>query len=265
MVGPPRGRTHRVEARGQDFLAVFFAVLFFAGDFFAVLFLAVLFVAVLFFAGDFLAVLFFAGDFFAVLFFAGDFLAVLYVAGDFFAVLFFAGARLAAVFLVDLVDVAYFAPARAPVAAPAAAAGATFASFFAPDTTSLKVLAGRNFGTEVALIFTTAPVCGLRPVRALRTCFSNTPKPVMATFSPAATARVMVSSTASTALFAARLSAPSRSAIASMSSALFTCILRLLTDGGMRHKCLERPERRCQRANLGAHASYYNNYRKGFS
>ena len=56
-----------------------------------------------------------------------------------------------------------------------------------------------NFGTAVFFAFMRAPVCGLRTQRALRTRFSNEPKPVMATFSPLATSRVIVSSTDSSA------------------------------------------------------------------
>ena len=82
---------------------------------------------------------------------------------------------------------------------------AAFGSFLAPLTTSLKLWPALNFGTEVFLIFTAAPVRGLRPVRAGRATFSKTPKPVMATRSPDGTARVMVSITASTASVAAFL------------------------------------------------------------
>ena len=98
----------------------------------------------------------------------------------------------------------FFAGAAVPVAERAAEA-ATFGSFFAPLTTSLKLWPALNFGTDVFLIFTAAPVRGLRPVRAGRATFSKTPKPVMATRSPEATARVTVSMTASTASVAAFL------------------------------------------------------------
>ena len=56
-----------------------------------------------------------------------------------------------------------------------------------------------NFGTAVFLALIRSPVCGLRTQRASRTRFSKEPKPVMATFSPLATSRVMVSSTDSSA------------------------------------------------------------------
>ena len=61
-----------------------------------------------------------------------------------------------------------------------------------------------------------APVCGLRTQRASRTRFSNEPKPVMATFSPLATSRVMVSSTDSSACAAAFLLPSYRAARASI-------------------------------------------------
>ena len=233
-----------------DFLAVdflagdFFAVLFLAGDFFAADFLAaVVFLAVLFFAAvDFLAVLFFAAvDFLAVLFFAAvDFFAVLFFAAvDFFAVLFFAAVPfLAAVFLagdflavlffvaffaVDLAaEAAFLAGAVAFLAAGAAAATVSLGSFFAPEMTFFRSAPGVNFGTAFFFDFMVWPVCGLRTVRAFRTRFSNEPKPVIATFSPFATSRVIVSRTDSSA-WAAALRFPSkRTARVSMSCDLFT-------------------------------------------
>lgn len=96
-------------------------------------------------------------------------------------------------------------------------------SFFVPLTTSLKCCPALNFGTAVFLIFTDAPVRGLRPVRAGRVTRSNTPNPVIATRSPLATARVMVSTTASTASAAPRLP-PRRPDSVSISVALFTCV-----------------------------------------
>ena len=70
-----------------------------------------------------------------------------------------------------------------------AAAGATFGSFFEPFTTFLNSWPARNAGTEVFLTRTFSPVAGLRAVRAARSRFSNTPKPVRATFSPFCTVR----------------------------------------------------------------------------
>ena len=78
-------------------------------------------------------------------------------------------------------------------------AAVSFGSFFAPATTSLSSLPAENFGTAFFFDFIRSPVCGLRTQRALRTAFSNEPKPVIATFSPLATSRVMVSSTDSSA------------------------------------------------------------------
>ncbi len=62
-----------------------------------------------------------------------------------------------------------------------------------------------NFGTAVFLALMRAPVWGLRTQRASRTRFSKEPKPVIATFSPLATSRVMVSRTLSSACCAAFL------------------------------------------------------------
>jgi hypothetical protein len=56
-----------------------------------------------------------------------------------------------------------------------------------------------------------APVAGLRTQRASRTRFSKDPNPVIATFSPFATSRVMVSSTESSA-YEAALRLPSKRA-----------------------------------------------------
>ena len=60
-----------------------------------------------------------------------------------------------------------------------------------------------NFGTAVFFAFMRSPVRGLRTQRASRTRFSNEPNPVIATFSPLATSRVMVSRTDSSACGAA--------------------------------------------------------------
>src|SRR4051794_18423794 len=145
---------------------------------------------VLFFAGLFFAGLFFAGLFFAVLFFAVLFAAPLREAGAFDA--FFAAERAAAAALVGP-PTAVRAVLRAVVAvdfaAALVAASATLPSLTAPLTTPLNCEPGRNFGTDVFFTLTASPVRGLRPVRAARSTFSNTPNPVMATFSPWATAR----------------------------------------------------------------------------
>ena len=62
---------------------------------------------------------------------------------------------------------------------------------------------GLKFGTAFFLAFIRWPVAGLRTQRASRTFFSKEPNPVMATFSPRATSRVMVSRTESSACAAA--------------------------------------------------------------
>ncbi len=208
----------------QDFFAVFFAVVFFvvlvlAGAFFAVDLLAVDLLAVDLLAVDLLAAfvaVFFAGAFFAVLvlddFFAVDFLAVVVFAAEDEDAFFAGAADFEAVdFAVD--DFL----AAAPVTAAAAArtpgglgivAAVSLGSFFAPEMTSLSSLPAENFGTDFFFDFIRSPVWGLRTQRALRTAFSNDPKPVIATFSPLATSRVMVSSTDSSA-WAACLRFPS--------------------------------------------------------
>src|SRR6266567_8918806 len=74
------------------------------------------------------------------------------------------------------------------------------ASFFlSPLTRALKSAPARNLGTEDLGTLMDAPVAGLRAVRAGRSVFSKTPKPVIATLSPLATVDWMVSRTAFTA------------------------------------------------------------------
>jgi hypothetical protein len=195
---------------GVDFLAVVdFVAVFFAGVDLAAVFLA---------EADFVAVffaVFFAGADFVVVFFAGvDLAAVFFVAGaDFFAVddavdlvaVFFAGAFLlvAAFFAVPAaffaVPPAAFAVPPAALAVPVAAVSVSLGSFFAPDTTAFRSAPGLNFGTAVFFARMRSPVRGLRTMRAGRMRFSNDPNPVIATFSPLATSRVMVSSTDSSA------------------------------------------------------------------
>jgi hypothetical protein len=92
-------------------------------------------------------------------------------------------------------------------------------SFLAPLTTSLNVVPARKAGTLVFFTRTVSPVRGFLAVRAARVRFSNTPKPVMLTFSPLLTVRMMMSTRLSTACAATFLS-PKRSASASMSWAL---------------------------------------------
>lgn len=171
------------------------------------------------FAGDFLAVAFFAGavaalvvrapvDFDAVVlaaavFEAVDFEAVVFAVDR--AGVFLAGAALAADFVaVVLADVVFAAADLLAVAFVAVGLGSTsFGSFFAPDTTAFSSAPGVNFGMAVFLALIRSPVRGLRTHRASRTRFSKEPKPVIATFSPLATSRVIVSTTASSACCAA--------------------------------------------------------------
>ena len=49
--------------------------------------------------------------------------------------------------------------------------------FFTGAITSLAALATRNLTTVFALILIAAPVCGLRPMRALRSAFTKRPMP----------------------------------------------------------------------------------------
>ncbi len=95
------------------------------------------------------------------------------------------------------------AAAAAVFTALSATAKVSAGSCFAPETTALRSAPGLNFGTAVFLAWIFSPVRGLRTVRASRTRFSKEPNPVIATFSPRATSRVMVSMTASSACAAA--------------------------------------------------------------
>ncbi len=150
--------------------------------------------------------------FFAVDFFAVDFLAAVFLAGAFLAVF------LAAFFAVFFAaDAAFLAGAVAFLAVGDAAATVRLGSFLAPETTFLSSAPAVNFGTDFRFALMRSPVCGFRTIRASRTRFSKEPKPVIATFSPLATSRVIVSRTDSSA-WAAALRFPSkRAASASMS------------------------------------------------
>ena len=135
----------------------------------------------------------------AVVFFVG----VAFLAADlvvaFLAVLaFFAGAA----FLVVDFATAFFAVAVVAVAFFTVAFG-SFGSFLAPETMFFRSAPGVNLGTAFFLAFMRSPVRGLRTHRASRTRFSKEPNPVIATFSPRATSRVMVSRTLSSASAAA--------------------------------------------------------------
>lgn len=171
-MGAPSGRPGTVtgpKAVGYAFLAARFVVLAAPVVFLAAVLPVVVFLAVVFAAVDFLA---------ALVFFA----PALFVAADVFAVVdVFLAEAFVAVRPVAVSDTALVAF----LAAPAAALG----SFFAPLTKLLKSEPGRNFGTDVFFTRTRSPVAGLRAVRAGRSTFSNTPNPVMTTFSPAVTVR----------------------------------------------------------------------------
>jgi hypothetical protein len=189
--------------------ALVFDAVFLAGDVLAVVFFAVVLAAV-FLAGDVVAAVFFAVvlaalflavvavDFFAalvvVVFLAGDFVAAFLADVPLGAVVFFAGA--------------FDAPPAAAFAVLVAASNVSLGSFLAPDTTAFSSAPALNLGTAVFFALRRSPVRGLRTHLASRTRFSNDPKPVMATFSPRATSRVIVSITASRA-WAACLRFPS--------------------------------------------------------
>ena len=179
----------------EALLAVVFAVDFFAGALlavdFVVVFLAGALLAVDLLAVDLLAVDF-AVDFFAGALLAVDLLAVALLAGAFLVADLVAGAFLAVVVLlaVDVVAWAVFF---------AAATNVCLGSFFAPDTTALRSAPALNLGMAVFFALMRSPVRGLRTHRASRMRFSKEPNPVIATFSPLATSRVIVSITASNA------------------------------------------------------------------
>ena len=78
-----------------------------------------------------------------------------------------------------------------------------------------------NDGTFLAGIFNSAPVCGLRPVRAARFDTLKVPNPINVTVSPLFRALVMFSMVASSARQASALVDPVALANASLSSPLF--------------------------------------------
>ncbi len=205
--------------RAEDFFAVdLVGVDFFAVDFFAVDFVGVDFFAVR--ADDVLLAVDLPVDLLAVdlpvdllaVDLPVDLLAVDFLVGEvavlFFAVVFFAADFAGEDFVVDAV----FAEVDLVVLEVVA-----FGSFFAPDTTALRSAPGLNFGTAVFLARVRSPVRGLRTMRDGRTIFSKAPKPVMATFSPLDTSRVIVPRTDSRACCAAFLFPSKWFDIASMS------------------------------------------------
>src|SRR5579863_3631914 len=80
---------------------------------------------------------------------------------------------------------------------------------------------GVNFATLRAAILMVAPVCGLRPFRALRCDTENVPKPINATRSPFFNAPVMLLTAVSIAVVACALLISQAPAILSTRSALF--------------------------------------------
>src|SRR5690606_18169384 len=89
-------------------------------------------------------------------------------------------------------------------------------------TASFNALPALKLGTLAAAICISAPVCGLRPVRAARSFTEKVPKPTRTTESPFFRAPVMLSTTASNARPAAALGISADAAMASISSVLFT-------------------------------------------
>jgi len=91
------------------------------------------------------------------------------------------------------------------------------------------VAAGLKPGTEVAEIWISSPVWGLRPVRAERSRRSKVPRPGMATLSPPATVSVIAETRAPKALSASAWLIPAAPAIASKRS--FLVIVFLCCEG----------------------------------
>ena len=183
-----------------------------AGAFLAAAFFAGAFLAAAFLAGAFLAAAFLAGAFLAAAFLAGAFLAGAFLAAPSWPAAFLAGAFLAAAFLAG----AFFAAAFF-AAAFFAAIGVLY---FFPLSVDFRVELAVNFIAVEAAIFTGAPVCGLRPVRAGRLVVLNEPKPGHATLSPFLVVATTVSKKAPIVRSASALDTPAASATASMSSAL---------------------------------------------
>jgi hypothetical protein len=154
---------------------------------------------------DFLAaVVFDVVDFAAVLFEGADLVVV-----DFFAAVDFAAVDFAVVFAAVVLPAVVFEAVELAVVDLAVAdfegvavvffAAGSLGSFFCPETTALSSAPAENLGIAVFFALTLSPVRGLRTHRASRIRFSNEPNPVIATFSPRATSRVMTSSTDSRA------------------------------------------------------------------
>src|SRR5665647_2687399 len=90
------------------------------------------------------------------------------------------------------------------------------------DDSSLPAL---NLATFLALILITAPVCGLRPLRAALLLTEKVPKPTSVTLPPPLRVLVTAVVKESKAALACVLVTPASSAILAISSALFIIIL----------------------------------------
>src|ERR1700758_1170976 len=93
--------------------------------------------------------------------------------------------------------------------------------YFPLLTTFLNSFPGVNFATRRAAILIVAPVCGFRPLRALRCETENVPNPIKATRSPFLREPVILSTVVSIAVVAWALEIPQAPAIRSTRSALF--------------------------------------------
>ena len=93
--------------------------------------------------------------------------------------------------------------------------------FLTPFTVAFSVAPGLNAGTLAALIFSSSPVLGLRPMRAARLRTSNVPKPTSVSESPFFRVPEMMSISAPTARSASALVDSVLAARASTSYFLF--------------------------------------------
>src|SRR5512139_1608046 len=96
-----------------------------------------------------------------------------------------------------------------------------FLAAFLPATAVLKPAPAVKRGTVEAATLITAPVCGLRPVRAARLDDLKVPKPTRVTVSPLATALTTAARIASSAFPADALLMSASAAAASINSDLF--------------------------------------------
>ncbi|BAM61482.1 DNA-binding protein HU [Streptococcus dysgalactiae subsp. equisimilis RE378] len=90
-------------------------------------------------------------------------------------------------------------------------------------TASLRALPALKAGTFEAAISISAPVCGLRPLRAARSRTSKLPKPINCTFSPSARKASIAENTASTAAAESFFV----SSVASATFAIKSCLLAI--------------------------------------